>query len=362
MRDQARHDHDVDLCHYHDTSGYIGGSWTHSIGHVGSYLDRQMEGQYGSPRAGQTPTHTWTRGTTEYFMLTGDPAGIEAARTISDHYGGAWLNNYDFTNGRYPGWHLIATMATYQATGDPFYLNAGRIIVDRTMERRTPGGGWMRQLVPGHCHCEPRCRGLCSFMQGILGVGLRDYWLVTGDERIEEAIPEAARVVLDEIWVDDVEMFRYTSCPDSSLTASRADTMGGLMLFAWELSGDQRFADVAIRSLNLGFESLGSLAHMRWTPYIVHALDRLHRLEEPGLGGERGATLLIRNEEAGSLQVRVFDRDGRAAPAGAAKLTGPDGDSWRPAADGRIVVEAGVEGVYRLKLERDTGPWQVTAS
>ena len=362
MRDQARHDHDVDLCHFHDQAGYIGGSWAHSIGHVGSYIDQQMEGQYGSPRAGQSPTHTWTRGTTEYFMLTGDPAGIEAARTISDHYGGTWLNNYDFTNGRYPGWHLIATMATYHATGDPFYLNAARIIVDRVMERRTPGGGWIRQLLPGHCYCEPRCSGLCSFMQGILGVGLHDYWLATGDERVEEAIPEAARVVLDEIWEDDVEMFRYTSCPNSSLTSSRADTLGGLMLFAWELSGDPQFADVAIRSMNLGFEDLGSLSHMRWTPYIVYALDRLHRLQEPGVGGERGATLLLRNEEAGPLQVRLFDRGGSPAPADAAELRGPDGDSWEPAEDGRIVVEDGVEGVYRLTLERDGGPWQVTSS
>jgi hypothetical protein len=295
-------------------------------------------------------------------MLTGDPAGIEAARMISDHYGGAYINNYDFTNGRYPGWHLIATMATYHATGDPFYLNAARIIVDRVMERRTPGGGWDRQLVPGHCHCEPRCRGLCSFMQGILGVGLRDYWLVTGDERVEEAIPDSARHVIDEIWVEDVEMFRYTSCPESSLRAGRADTMGGLMLFAWELTGDAQFADVAIRSLNLGFEGLSSLAHARWTPYVVHALDRLHRLQEPGLGGDRGALILLRNEEPGSFEARVFDRAGDPAPAEAAELTAPDGETWRPAEDGRIIVTDAPAGIYRLRLEEDTGPWQVTSS
>ncbi len=359
MRDMARHDHDVDLCHYHANSGYIGGSWAHSIGHVGSYLSQRMEGQYGSPRAGQSPTHTWTRGTTEYFMLTGDPAGIEAARMISDHYGGSYINNYDFTNGRVPGWHLIFTMATYQATGDPFYLNAARIIVDRTMERRTPGSGWARQLVPGHCHCEPRCRGLCSFMQGVLGVGLHDYWLATGDKRVEEAVPDAARYVIEEIWEDEAEMFRYTSCPDSSLTGSRADTLGGLLLFASEITGDPLFADVAVRGMNLGFEGLGSLAHMRWTPYIVDALDRLYRLQEPGFDG---ASILMRMEQPGPLQVRVFDREGNPAPAGAAELTAPDGASMRPADDGRIVVEDGLKGVYRLQLAQGAGPWQVTSS
>ncbi len=362
MRDMARHDIDVDLCHWHDNAGYVGGSWTHSIGHTGSYLDRRMEGQYGSPRAGLTPSHTWTEGTCEYYMLTGDPTAIEAARMISDHYGGAYLNNYDFTNGRIPGWHLIFTMATYRATGDPFYLNAGRIIVERTLERRTPGSGWARQLVPGHCYCTPRCRGACSFMQGILGVGLREYYKETGDPRIAEAIPDAARYVIDEMWEDEVEMFRYTSCPESSLTASRSDTLGGLMLFAWELSGDPLFADIAVRSMNLNFDALGSITHIRWTPYIVTALDRIYREREPGFGGDRGATIMLRNPKAGPLQLRVFDREGAPAPAEAAELTGPDGTIWSPEADGRIVVAEAVEGVYRLRLTEDMGPWQVTAS
>ena len=37
-------------------------------------------------------------------------------------------------------------MAVYRTIYDPFYLNAARIIVDRTLERRTPGSGWARQL------------------------------------------------------------------------------------------------------------------------------------------------------------------------------------------------------------------------
>lgn len=362
MRAMARHDVDVDLCHWFGYPGREGGSWTHSIGHVGSYVDRMMEDQYGSPRAGQSPTHTWTRGTCEYFMLTGDPTAIEAARMISDHYGGAYINNYDFTNGRVPGWHLIATMATYRTTADPFYLNAARIIVDRALERRTPGSGWERQLVPGHCHCEPRCRGACSFMQGILGVGLREYWLETGDKRVEEAIPDAARYVIEQMWADDAEMFRYTSCPESSLSGTRAASLGGLMLFAWELSGDALFADVATRSLNVDFDRLTSLSQARWTPYIVHAMTRIEQLHQPGLGGERGALILLRNESSRPVQVRLFDRDGHPAPAGAAELVAPDGASLRPDADGRIMAPEAAQGIYSLRLSEGAGSWQVSCS
>ncbi|HUS80648.1 MAG TPA: hypothetical protein VM283_05220, partial [Armatimonadota bacterium] len=348
MRATARHEIDVDLCHYHTNAGYRGASWTHSMGHTGSYFTQQYQGEYGSPSAGMSPTHTWCEGTCEYYMLTGDPTAIEAARSIGDHYGGAYLNNYDFTNGRVPGWHLILTMAVYRTTYDPFYLNAARIIVNRALERRTPGGGWERQLVPGHCYCEPRCRGACSFMQGILGVGLREYWRETRDERVPPAVVDSARYVVQQMWDNDREMFRYTSCPESSYTATQADTLAGLMLFAWEMSGDQRLLDIAERAINLDFEGLSSIAHVRWTPYIVWALERAH---EQGIGVGGPADVLLTKPDERGFEVRLFDRQGAGAPASAATLTGPDGKTWEIGDDGRILVPQGPAGSCRLHIE-----------
>ncbi|MGD9496065.1 MAG: carbohydrate-binding domain-containing protein, partial [Armatimonadota bacterium] len=250
----------------------------------------------------------------------------------------------------------------WRATGDPFYLNAARIIIERVLERRTPGSGWERQLVPGHCYCTPRCRGACSFMQGILGVGLREYYRETADPRVAEAVPDSARYVIEQMWNEEREMFRYTSCPQTGYTASQADTLGGLMLFAWELTDDPRFADIALRSMNLALDSMGSISHVRWTPYIVTMLDRIERERVPGLGGERGATVILRNPQAGDFQVHVLDRDGRPAPPSAAELTGPDGATARPGEDGRIVLTGAPEGIYRLRLDERSGPWQVTSS
>jgi len=358
MQAMARHDIDVDLCHY-DASGRQGGSWTHSIGHTGSYLDTQMEGKFGSPRAGQSPTHTWTAGTCDYYMLTGDPTAIEAARMISDHYGGGYINHYDFTNGRVPGWHLIQVMATYRTTYDPFYLNAARIIIERVLERRTPGGGWDRQLVPGHCHCEPRCRGLCSFMQGILGVGLREYWRETRDDRIPPAVVDSARHVLDEIWVEEQESFRYTSCPTSSVTASRADTLGGLMLFAYEHSGDPRLLDAATRGLNKGLDSTTSMAHLRWTPYLIYATDLIER-DGLALGGDQPVQVTLREDEGDIFQLRALDRDGVGAPQDVLELTSAARFSATPDDNGRIVVDGATGGDYHLTVT--DGPWLLTSN
>ena len=361
MQAAAQHDMDVDFCHYHTNPRYRGAAWTHSMGHTGGYFRKRYQGKWGSPWPGTTPSHSWCEGTCEYYALTGDPSALEAARMLADHYGGAYLNNYDFTNGRIPGWHLLFTVAVYRTTGDPFYLNAARLIVDRVVERRTPGSGWARQMVPGHCHCEPRCRGTCSFMQGVLGCGLREYYSETADPRVPEAVVDSARYVIDQLWVPDREAFRYTSCPKSSVTTSRSDTLAGLLLFAYELSGDPRFADIVVRSMNLGFDHLGSMAHMRWTPYIMTALERLHR-EKIGLGGGTAVHVRMDNPNGRPVEVRLFDRLGRGAPPDAAVLSGPDLEPVRPGPDGRLRLQEAVAGVYELRTSEGTGPWQLTSS
>ena len=356
MEIMARHDIDVDLCHYHTNPRYRGASWVHSMGHTGRYFKKQYKGEWGTPGGGMSVSHTWCEGTCEYYALTGDPSAVEAARSIADHYGGTYLNHYDFTNGRIPGWHLLLTMAVYRATYDPFYLNAARIIVDRVLERRTPGSGWARQMVPGHCHCTPRCRGACSFMQGILGCGLREYYLKTEDPRLPQAVTDSARYLIEQMWVDDQIAFRYTSCPESSVTASRTDTLAGLLLFAYELSGDTRFLDVARRGMNEGLKTTSSMAHMRWTPYIICALDRIER---EGAAIQGGTAMCFKADNDRPFQIRLFDRSGQGAPADAAELVGPLGKRFRPGPLGRIMVDPGKKGGYRLSTETGSGPWLV---
>lgn len=379
MQEIARHDIDVDHCHYHTSPHLRGAKWIHAMGHTGRYFSQQFDPDknewvterpefpwlvgWGIPWGGVTPCHSWTEGSCQYHMLTGDPTAIETARMLNDRYAGQYLNHWDFNNGRDAGWLLIFTVATYRTTYDPYYLNAARLVIERVLERRTPGGGWERQMVPGHCYCEPRCRGACSFMQGVLSVGLREYHEEIGDERIAEAIVDNARFVIGDMWKDDAEGWSYTSCPDMKAGPGREPVMAPLVLFAWEASGDPEFLDIAIRSMNLGFEHLGSMAHVRWTPYIVTMLDRLDH-ERPGIvGGPQGATVMVRNEQRFPLELRVFARDGRPAPAEAAALTAPGMEPLRPDADGRLrVTNPASGGAYTLNIAPDSGPWQVTSN
>jgi hypothetical protein len=220
------HNRDVDTVHYHAKAERVGCAYAHCIGHVGDYLAKSpLPGKdQGTARGGFSVSHTWCEGHMDHYFLTGDRRSYETAIKIADHYGiYRFTSNYDFSNCRDSGWHLILTMAVYRATGDPFYLNAAKIMVERVLERQTPkpkfntkGGGWRRMMVPGHCLCEPSHYGNAGFMVGVLLTGLKWYHLETGDPRVAKSIIMGANFLADDMWVEEIGGFHYTSCPVSS--------------------------------------------------------------------------------------------------------------------------------------------------
>lgn len=219
------HNRDVDTVHEHSNASRIGSVYMHCIGHVGDYYAKSPlpDPNQGILGGGFTVTHTWCEGHMDHYFLTGDRRSLETGRKIADHYASYGLMDYDFTNAREAGWHLILTMAVYRATGDPFYLNAARIITERVLERQTPepifnthGGGWRRMLIPGHCTCLQPHYGNAGFMVGVLLTGLKLVHLETRDPRVAESIIHGAHFLIDDMWEEDVGGFRSTSCPKSS--------------------------------------------------------------------------------------------------------------------------------------------------
>jgi hypothetical protein len=211
----SRHNHDVDMMWAGDPHN-MGKVYTHSIGHTGGYYSAEINNQ-GSPSAGFSPSHSWCEGYLADYFLTGDVRGLESATLMADAYDGTYLNNYDYDNARSNGWHLIFTMGQYRATSDPYYLNAARIIVQRTKEREDPQGGWIREMTPGHCLCLPRHRGMAAFMAGVLMSGLCDYNQVMRDPKVDDMISGCADYLIRSCWVPERKTMRYTSCPVSSV-------------------------------------------------------------------------------------------------------------------------------------------------
>ncbi|MBN1422270.1 MAG: hypothetical protein JXP34_26080 [Planctomycetes bacterium] len=279
------HNREIDTVLRHRDPARIGMVYTHSIGHVGDYYSKSPDpAGRGSPRTGTSVSHTWCEGHLEHYLFTGDRRSLDAARAIADHHDTYGLAGYDFTNTRIPGWHLILTLAVYRATRDPFYLNAAHIIVERVLERQTleplfgrPAGGWVRMMVPGHCHCEPFHYGNAGFMVGILLTGLRWYHRETGDARVAEAIVRGAKFLIEDMWVPERTGFRYTSCPKSSAGVWSNLPLADGLSYAYELSGDERIAEILRKAVPAGIEGISGFGKSfgQATRVAPHALARM---------------------------------------------------------------------------------------
>ncbi|NLC80167.1 MAG: hypothetical protein GX748_03180 [Lentisphaerae bacterium] len=272
----AKHYGDVDCVHAHADARRMGAGYSHCIGHVGGFFKtRPVDG--GTLNGGHSPCHTRTEGLVEHFLLTGDRRSLEAARGIADRYDGGWLNNYDYGNCRIPGWHLVLTMSLYNATADPFYLNAARIIAQRVIERQAPEGGWQRNLVPGHCFCLPRHRGEAGFMVGVLLAGLKYYHQATDDRRAADALVGGARALIRETYDFREKQFRYTTCPYSSMPSTTGNMACEGFAYAARLTGDKELRQVtrAVIEDIIKRANGGSAAGVRFAPGALWDLDRM---------------------------------------------------------------------------------------
>jgi len=264
------HNRDIDTVHWSPDGKSVGAVYVHQMCHVGGYYTKSVPGTLGFPRAGFTVSHAWTEGHFDHYFLTGDRRSYETGCAVADFFIGKQLGRpYDFLTTRVPGWHLIMLAAAYHATGDPYYLNAARVVVDRVLEtqdvepRPLPAhqakgrkpfqvGGWSRMMRPGHCRCEPRHRGNAGFMVAILLSGLKYYHDVTGDERVKEAIIRGAHYLLDECYSDEVKGFRYTSCPKTGYRPGATPLMVEGIARAYVWTKDERLRRCLAESLPLG--------------------------------------------------------------------------------------------------------------
>ena len=350
----ARHAIDVDTCHYGPRAG---GVYIHSMGHVGGYFTEKYEGE-GIPGAGFTPSHTWTEGFYDWYALSGDPTSARNAAEVADYYGGAYLNNYDYSNCRDNGWHLLLTIAAFRATGDPYYLNAARIIVERTLERQTPGGGWHRQMVPGHCHCMPRHRGEANFMLGVLANGLEEFYNEVPDPRVAEAVIGGAKQAVAELWVPEVDGFRYTSCPEMKGYIANNDMTAEVLFFAYRLGGDPQYGEIAMRAMRAAFDGgIGSIAHLRWTHHIIYNMDLLRR-EGLGLDGEKQAALYLLKDDDHPFDFRLCRLSVEPADlTGAATVILPTGERVDCDALGGFPLPEAPAGLYSVQVRALGEPW-----
>lgn len=256
----ARHFVDVDTCHYSPNSKTavglpadqpralnIGEQYFHCVGHVGNYYpEGYREKAFFEGRS--LVSHTWVEGLFLFALLSGNNRVLEGAMKTCEVLAGEILNDYDFTNCRNNGWHIIHLMAAYKATGRKLFLNGAQIIIDRSLERQRPTGGWERLQVSWHCQCDPpRHMGNVAFLVSILIVGLKRYHEATGHQRIANSIIRAADYLINTMWDTKKKAFRRTSCPKSGIGFDIRLLKG--IAIAYAVSGAKRFKNILLEDI-----------------------------------------------------------------------------------------------------------------
>ena len=135
-------------------------------------------------------------------------------------------------------------------------------------------------MVPGHCMCEPRHYGNAGFMVGVLLTGLRWYHMETGDPRVLESMHKASRFLIDDMWVDEVKGFRYTTCPESGKGAWSNFLLFDGMTYAYKLTGDEQIAKILRAGTDSAIASMSGMGksfsmYIRVAPHFIGELAEL---------------------------------------------------------------------------------------
>ena len=210
--DAEWHNADIDTVHHSSRPSDIGRVYTHCLGHTGGYFSPDYKGMgAGFANGPKSMGHTWARGHFLLWALTGEQryrdTGDKVARQIATQV----VNSSGIGRSRGGGWALIAVTGAYQMTGDPFYLNAARILVRKILEKQGPNGQWghfiweCRDHTPKHWGCKP-------FMTGVILHGLSMHDRIEPTAAVKDAIVRGAAYLWDHTYVEKDRGFIYAEC------------------------------------------------------------------------------------------------------------------------------------------------------
>lgn len=260
----AIHNRDVDGVHYAPNPRAVGTVIVHCMFHVGGYEVRTPDRGLAYPTGGFNRGHVWTRGLFDHYLITGDRRSLEWALRISDYLAGQMTVGFSVGNHaeRDTAWPIFGVMAAYEATADPYYLNAAKLMIEDVIRRQIPDtGNW--GFPAGYSKVEPKPIGGYAWCCGLLISALELYNRYVHDPRVDEVIVRAARWLVRDEWVKEKQGFRATSCPTfnkGTRPGGSCWSCGNAMLIAHKLTGEEEFLDIARRGFSLfirGAQSMG---------------------------------------------------------------------------------------------------------
>jgi PcRGLX-like N-terminal RIFT barrel domain len=257
----ARHFSTVDTLHgaFTDASRCL--VWEHCFNHVGTALSIEElrippddpEGQkylesFGGMRTGAMDPqgHVYEPGNWLYAALTGDPWLRHVAERVGANQAEKLTPAFNFSIERSGGWPLINASHAYNFSGNPYYLNAARLFVERCLERQDPeSGGWLHTPPKGETDNVPVLGGK-AFAVGILSHGLLRYVEQEPEERpeVRDMLVRGADWLMNDAW-NPGKGFRYiTNAPNYRDAGGRGMTCllnAEIIAYAYDETQDPKY-------------------------------------------------------------------------------------------------------------------------
>jgi hypothetical protein len=262
--EMARHVSSVDTLHGPAAAELNGLVYEHSFNHVGTPLkpdelralcpgDKLLEGYldlYGGSMlhgAIDRQGHVFEEGNWMFAALTGDRFLRDVAERVCANQAEKLTPRFDFTIERTAAWPLVNAVTAYRFTGNPYYLNAARLIIERVEERQDPdSGGWLHWPPLSETDNVPTYGGK-AFAVGVLSFGILRYL----DEEpqscpeVRQMIVRGADWLMNESWVPG-QGFRYiTNCAKYRNAGARGVTCllnAEIVAAAYEFTHQPRYA------------------------------------------------------------------------------------------------------------------------
>jgi len=222
----ARHQIDVDICHYSDNPLRLEGQIMHSANHVTEKV---------------SPCHEWVEGLLDYYHITGEKEALEAAIEIGNNVlrilATPRYQGKGGINARETGWALRAIVALYKETYEEKWLEYADTIVGHFEAWKEEYGGW---LAPYTDHTTIRV----PFMISIAVNSLMRYYKLKPQEKIKTMVVEAMEDLVENCILES-GLFYYKELPSLNRTHTNTLLLEALA-YAYELTGDKKFLEAGL--------------------------------------------------------------------------------------------------------------------
>lgn len=221
---------DVDVCHYHKNSNYIGGQWQHTAGHCVNGV--------------MACSHQWVEGLLDYYHFTGDERGLETALGIGDNVmrllDGPVFEKPGEASARETGWALRTLTALYIETTDQKWLSkCDRILHDFKVWEDTYGN-WMSPYTDNTVI-------RVGFMISIAIGSLMRYYRQFPNEELKRMMLAAVDDLIENCYIEEWGCFYYKELPSLNRVGNNTLLLEALAI-AYELTGNPEYLKYGIET------------------------------------------------------------------------------------------------------------------